>query len=241
MRTARTGSSSAASSVVRANGVAALHDAETRKRGRADRRMRRLRRGRPARASARASAIVRQVADRVGAAPAVRRSGRAASAIRRSSASGRPARPPVNASARATSLVRRPLRPPLRERVHRPRRLLVRVAFVAGVGDARTRTVFSGAGRLDRVIADRRLDAQHRPRHVALDARTARRCRRGDACARSPRAPIALWQPVHSALLARRELRVLVDVGHVRVAMAAGAGGAAAQEALALPQPDRVV
>ena len=131
------------------------------------------------------------------------------------------------------------VRPPRLERVDRPRRLLVGVAFGARVRDAERDGVL-GRRQADRVIAHRRLDADHGLRHVALDARTAgavgavtrvraraaRRCPGGTAC---------------TARCCPRQLRVLVDVRLVRVVVAAGARRAALQETLALPEADRIV
>ena len=237
MRTARTGSSSAASSVVRRTASAALRDAKTRKRGRADRRMRRLCRADQGVQRARVR-IVWQVANRVG--PDQRSGGR----VRREREQTLQRFRPAGASAgerlgarhqpRAASV-----RPPLRERVHRPRRLLVRVAFVAGVGNREPFRVLRRR-QAHRVIADARLDAQHRPRHVALDARAARASGEVTRVRRHGRAD-RLVAAGAERVARRPELRVLVDVGQVRVAMATRAGGAAAKEALALPQSHRVV
>ena len=65
-----------------------------------------------------------------------------------------------------------PSRPPLVEHIHRPRRLLVRVALRARVGDAECHGVLRRR-KADRVNAHRRADADDGLRHVTFDARTA--------------------------------------------------------------------
>ena len=91
------------------------------------------------------------------------------------------------------------------------------------------------------MIADPCLDAQHRLRHVALDARTAGASGKVARVRGHRRADGLVTAGAQGIARARCELSVLVDVGQVRIAVTVGAGGAAAQVAGALPQAHRVV
>ena len=90
------------------------------------------------------------------------------------------------------------------------------------------------------MIADLRLDALHRARHVALDARTAG-ARRFVVGVLRERLAHSLVTPCAQHVGVGAQLRIAFDLRLMRLGVARGTGEAALQVTLTLPQTERIV